>query len=135
MPNHLALGLATGGVISKLHQPPILIDLVPDPISPNVGEAPLLFVILGNVALSNQIVTLSSDFPAIASVPVSVTVLAGQSVASFTLTALGEGAAIITATLGAQIVTSNVTVGPALGETKHFENLQVEVVTRVELVV
>jgi hypothetical protein len=119
--------VATRGYVSQLGAAPFLVDLVPDPTFVYVSDIIVLYVVLASDAVVDEIVSLSTDAPTLVGIPSTVTVLAGDNVASFSLSGLTQGMAEITASLGTEIATLDVEIHPRR-PTEQVDDLEVEVV-------
>ena len=93
---------------------PTVTTLSPDPASFQSGVGGNLTVTINAVQAGNTTVALTSSVPAVATVPASVNVLAGQLTALVPVTALSAGSTLITATLNAtsQDATVNISDAP-----------------------
>src|SRR5438445_1620258 len=95
-------------------QPPTVTSLSPGTMTITQGGSGTLTVTISAAQTTNTVVSLNSTAPGIAFVPSSVTVPAGQTSTSITVSANTPGTAQITASLNGSSVTSLVTVTPAL---------------------
>ncbi len=106
-----------GGSITSTAQvtpaPPTVTSVVPDTMSITQGGSGTLTVTINAAQTANTSVTLTSSAPPVAFVPSSVTVLAGQVAASFSVSANSPGTAQITASLNGTSANSTITVTPA----------------------
>ncbi|MGH3755678.1 MAG: beta strand repeat-containing protein, partial [Pseudonocardiaceae bacterium] len=95
-------------------QPPTVSSLLPATLAITQGGTGTLTVTINPAQLTNTAVTLTSSASGIASVPSSVTVLAGQTTAPVPVSANTPGMAQITASLNGTSASSMVSVTPAL---------------------
>lgn len=89
---------------------PLVANISPSTLSASVGTVNSMRVNLSSAALVDSTVALSSTNGAIASVPATVTVVAGQSSALFDITAVAAGTATITATYNSSSATCATTI-------------------------
>jgi len=87
---------------------------IPGAVTVETGGTGKLTVTLARPSTVNTTVTVRNSNPAVASVPGTVTVLAGQSMASIPVTAVGEGIATVTVIIGADGLATAVFVIPPL---------------------
>jgi len=85
---------------------------IPGAVTVETGGTGKLTVTLARPSTVNTTVTVRNSNPAVASVPGTVTVLAGQSMASIPVTAVGEGIATVTVIIGADGLATAVFVIP-----------------------
>ncbi len=107
---------ANGGlslVNGQINIPALTLSLSPSSRTIAPGSDGNLSAILSGVTPVDVTLTLSSSNTSVATVPASVTILAGTSSASFRVTAVALGSARITATSGSLTAGSNVSVANA----------------------
>ena len=92
--------------------PPAIVSLLPSPLPVVIGANGTLTVTLNAGQLTNTEVNVTVDQPSLVQVPAIVTVPAGQTSASFTVTGLTVGNATVTASLTGTTKTATVQVQP-----------------------
>lgn len=92
--------------------PPAVVSLLPSPLSVVIGASGTLTVTLNAGQLANTEVTVIVDQPSLVQVPSIVTVPAGQTSATFTVTGLAIGSATVTASLNGTTRSAVVQVQP-----------------------
>ena len=107
-------GTTAEAAIQVMPPAPLIVSLLPSPLSIAVGATGTFTVALNAAQLTNQEVQLSVDNAAILQAPASVTVLQGQIQASFIVTGLAVGDALVTASLNSSAQTAIIHIIPPL---------------------
>lgn len=103
------------GVSAAIHvtpPAPAVVSLLPSPLALTQDATGTLTVTLNAAQLDNTEITISTDSPAVLRLPTTVTIPAGQTTASFTVTGLAVGNSTVTAAINGTAQSATVSVAP-----------------------